>query len=60
MMRPIVGDQPSLVVMRVSISSQIASSDQRSIGSSGGTCKYSRVIVGERMLNSANPRSWSV
>jgi len=60
MMRPTFGLQPSPVAMRVSISCQIASSDQRSIDSSGGTCKYNRVIVVERMLNSAKPRSWSV
>ncbi|GAA2221254.1 hypothetical protein GCM10010429_55520 [Micromonospora olivasterospora] len=42
---------------RTANSSQIRSSGQSSIRSPAGTCRYSRVISGERMLCNANPRS---
>ena len=42
---------------RASSSSQMRSSGQSSIRSSGATCRYSRDTVGDRIEYSANPRS---
>jgi len=56
-MGPSAGLQPSLVACRVQSSSQILASGHRAISSSGAHCRYSRVIWGDRMLNSAKPRS---
>ena len=47
---PVLNENPSPVGSRVSNSDQMRSSDHSSMRSSAGTCRYNRVIVGERML----------
>ena len=51
---PVLSSQPSRA-KRVARLSQIRSSDQSSIFSSGSTCRYSRETFGERIEYSAKP-----